>query len=178
MAAVSRKFTIGRDVGCDIPIADDSVSRLHAEFRVEPDGQIVVVDNHSRNGTALIRAGTRIQLDQASVSPSDEIQFGDVVLRVSDLLEAVKEKLPQSAANDGPPPLVDPVVIVRSSAEKAWALARRRWRESILIAMALAGMILLAVDPQSQSFKFIVGIIGSVVASLVLSIVQQHWQKK
>jgi pSer/pThr/pTyr-binding forkhead associated (FHA) protein len=179
MGAMSRKFTVGRDTGCDIAIADDSVSRIHAEFLVDADGQMVVVDNHSRNGTAVIRGGRRSRVEQASVSRDDEVQFGDVVLRVSDLLDAVRTKLPpQASSGELRPASVDPVEVLRASGESFWALMRRRWRESIVIGMALAGIILLSVDPQSQSFKFIVGIIGSVIASLVLSMVQQYWQKK
>ena len=173
MEGTSRSFTVGRDTGCDIPIADDSVSRIHAEFRVRPDGQIAITDNRSRNGTAVLRDGRPSRVaDETIVTREDEVQFGEVVLRVSDLLDAVKHKLPEET---GP---VDPVRLARASLDRALALARRRWRESLIAGMALAGMILVAVDPHSQSFKFIVGIIGSVIASLVLSMVQQYWQKK
>ncbi len=179
MEGTSRSFTVGRDTGCDVPIADDSVSRIHAAFRVQPDGQIVITDNHSRNGTAVLRTGRPTRVEEAVVSREDEVQFGDVVLRVSDLLDAVRDKPPRTfpPVEDATAP-ADPVQLARASLETAVGFAKRRWRESIIAAMALAGMILVAVDPQSQSFKFIVGIIGSVIASLVLSMVQQYWQKK
>ncbi|MBI4523796.1 MAG: FHA domain-containing protein [Deltaproteobacteria bacterium] len=35
---MTKKFTIGRDKNCDIPIADDSVSRLHAEITIVDGG--------------------------------------------------------------------------------------------------------------------------------------------
>lgn len=179
MQGTSRSFTVGRDTGCDIPIADDSVSRIHAAFRVQPDGRIVITDNRSRNGTSVLRAGRPLPVEEEMVSRDDEVQFGDVVLRVSDLLDAVRHKLPPTLpAADSPTEPVDPVRLAQTSIAKAVAFAKRRWRETIIAAMALAGMILVAVDPQSQSFKFIVGIIGSVIASLVLSMVQQYWQKK
>jgi hypothetical protein len=157
-------------MGCDIPIADDSVSRLHAELAVEPDGNILVIDNHSRNGTAVIRGGQLVRVaDSAAVSPDDEVQFGDVVLRVRDLLHG---KLPETGAARPPSEAIAPYV------DSAWTIIRRRWRESIIAAMVLAAVILLAFDSQSQTSKFLVGIMGSVIASLVLSMVQGFWQKK
>src|SRR5689334_11349957 len=110
MEGTSRSFTVGRDTGCDIPIADDSVSRIHAAFRVQPNGQLVITDNRSRNGTAVLRAGTPSPVQEAIVSGDDQVQFGDVVLRVSDLLDAVRHKLPPTlAAVEHPTPPVDPV---------------------------------------------------------------------
>jgi pSer/pThr/pTyr-binding forkhead associated (FHA) protein len=38
MASRERRFTIGRDKTCDVPIADDSVSRLHAQFSILAGG--------------------------------------------------------------------------------------------------------------------------------------------
>src|SRR3954469_19390522 len=120
MDGTSRSFTVGRDTGCDIPIADDSVSRIHAEFRVQPDGLIVITDNRSRNGTAVLREGRPSPVEQAVVSRSDEVQFGDVVLRMSDLLDAVRHKLPQPlAAIAEPTAPVDPVRLAGASLQKA-----------------------------------------------------------
>src|SRR5678809_1541964 len=51
------RFTIGRDRGCDIPIADDSVSRLHAEITLLDGGRVFLTDCHSSNSTFVMRDG-------------------------------------------------------------------------------------------------------------------------
>ena len=50
-----QRFTIGRDRGCDIPIADESVSRLHAQLTFTEGQQIFLTDCQSSNGTFLFR---------------------------------------------------------------------------------------------------------------------------
>lgn len=94
--AVAR-FTIGRDKSCDIPLADDSVSRLHAEFCVE-GSRLLIADRGSSNGTQLIRAGkppVPIR-EPAVVFPSDQIQFGTAVLSVADIVAAIRQRHPQA----------------------------------------------------------------------------------
>lgn len=97
------KFTIGRDKACDVPIADDSVSRRHAELTVLDQGKLLLVDCQSSNGTAIIEDGRPRPIRQAFVTPSDRVQLGSVVLSVSELLDAIGAKgphaTPQQAAN-------------------------------------------------------------------------------
>ena len=94
--AVAR-FTIGRDKSCDIPLADDSVSRLHAEFWVE-GSRLLIADRGSSNGTQLIRAGKPpVAIREAAVVfPSDQIQFGTAVLSVGEIVAAVRQRHPQA----------------------------------------------------------------------------------
>jgi pSer/pThr/pTyr-binding forkhead associated (FHA) protein len=66
---------IGRDDDCALRIMDRSVSRYHAELRVTEDGDLIVVDTGSLNGT---------QINDAPVSrrpihlvlPGDLLRFG------------------------------------------------------------------------------------------------------
>jgi hypothetical protein len=60
-------FTIGRDPTADIPVADGSVSRIHAE--------ITLLD------------GERI------FGPGDWVKFGAVTLSVADVVAAVRRKM-------------------------------------------------------------------------------------
>ncbi len=103
---MSRKFTIGRERGCDVLIGDDSVSRLHAEIWSE-NGQIMVADRGSSNGTKLIRNGTSAPLSMEAIHPGDQVKFGSVTLDFRDLIEAVEIKNP-GALSSGPPPLPGP----------------------------------------------------------------------
>ncbi len=44
---------IGRDAGCDIVLAENSISRVQAFLYVQANGSVVLVDNNSTNGTVV-----------------------------------------------------------------------------------------------------------------------------
>lgn len=68
--------TIGRLSDCDVPVADESVSRRHAEVRRQ-GSDIVVVDLGSTNGTKVNGAGVK----QRRLADGDEITVGSTKLR-------------------------------------------------------------------------------------------------
>lgn len=74
-----RLLKIGRDASCDIVLQSDKVSSLHAEMTVLNNGDILLEDKNSRNGTFLmnkpIKPGTSV-----SVRRGDAIRFADVEL--------------------------------------------------------------------------------------------------
>jgi pSer/pThr/pTyr-binding forkhead associated (FHA) protein len=86
------KFTIGRDKNCDVAIADDSVSRIHAELSVLDGGKLLLADTGSSNGTAVLQGGQLKRIEQAYVVPTDQVQFGSVVLTVEQILEAIDSR--------------------------------------------------------------------------------------
>ena len=88
------KFTIGRDKNCDVPIADDSVSRLHAELTIFDAGRLSLTDCQSSNGTAVIREGKPRPIQREIIFSTDHLQFGAVVISVKDLLDAIRRKYP------------------------------------------------------------------------------------
>lgn len=85
-------FTVGRDRTADIPIADPSVSRLHAELVPTTAQQLFVTDCRSSNGTFLIRNGTPRPITQETAGPGDQIRFGAVEVAVTDLLQIIAEQ--------------------------------------------------------------------------------------
>jgi predicted component of type VI protein secretion system len=113
---MSRRFTIGRERSCDVAIADDSVSRVHAEIWLNDDGSLMVADRGSSNGTILIRSGQVLSklttASNAIVMPADQVRFGNVTLSVADLIAAVESRhagaLTPASARRGPPPLPPP----------------------------------------------------------------------
>ncbi|MBI4906005.1 MAG: FHA domain-containing protein [Acidobacteria bacterium] len=111
------RFTIGRDRTCDIPIADDSVSRLHAELTLLDGGKYFLTDCHSSNSTYLIRDGSTKKITQELVAAGDRVQFGDIVLGMSDILDAIRPRLVAAPQNASAPvrtgPLPDSVKLVR-----------------------------------------------------------------
>jgi len=78
-----RPLVIGRDPGCDIRIADPSVSRRHSEIMLK-GGEVHLRDLGSRNATLV--NGELVK--NALLKPGDEILIGEVVLAVSDAGDA------------------------------------------------------------------------------------------
>lgn len=98
-----KKFTIGRDRSCDIPVADQSVSTHHAELTFLDDGKLLITDCNSTNGTRLIQANGHEQpVRQELVSPMDQVRFGRVTLSIKAILEALALKYPHFQQGFGP----------------------------------------------------------------------------
>jgi pSer/pThr/pTyr-binding forkhead associated (FHA) protein len=97
MKSPSRKFTIGRDEKCDVPIADDSVSRVHAELMFLDGGKLSITDCKSSNGTVLLRQGKSSRIEHETILPTDRLRFGAAELSVTDLMEALRGKYPDMA---------------------------------------------------------------------------------
>src|SRR5690242_15107430 len=122
MESPLRKFTVGRDRKCDVAIADDSVSRLHAEVIVTSDGKLSVTDRGSSNGTYLIRAGKKQRVTEQTLIHSDALVFGTVEIQVKDLLAAIRSKHPDFPANALP--VMPGAAAARGSEPKADRLVR------------------------------------------------------
>lgn len=74
-----RLLKIGRDGSCDIVLHSDKASSLHAEITLLNNGDILLEDKNSRNGTFImnrpIKPGTAVNIKRG-----DAIRFGDVEL--------------------------------------------------------------------------------------------------
>lgn len=79
--------SIGRGSDSDITIAEDMVSRRHAQLIVEPDNHIFIEDHKSTNGTFV--NGERIQ--KATLKEGDRILIGTSILK---LVPAQEESRP------------------------------------------------------------------------------------
>lgn len=66
------EFSIGRNAGCDMAIADPTVSRVHARLERTPDGWLLR-DLGSTNGT---RVNGWLVRGQVPVRPGDLVSFG------------------------------------------------------------------------------------------------------
>ncbi|HLH38063.1 MAG TPA: FHA domain-containing protein [Bryobacteraceae bacterium] len=115
-----RRFTIGRERSCDVAVADDSVSRIHAEIWLNEDGSLMLADRGSSNGTFLIRAGQNFPLTHAIVMAADQVRLGSVTLSVAELIDAIESRHPGALTPDTarpgayPPP---PPLPARAAAE-------------------------------------------------------------
>lgn len=92
----SGTYTMGRDEGAQIRIPLASVSRKHAELRVE-DNRVVVRDLGSSNGTTKNFEAVK---DEAELAANDVLGLGDFYLRVQiDGMPASPER-PEPPAKD------------------------------------------------------------------------------
>ena len=93
-----RKYTIGRALTCDIVLADDSVSRIHAELTFLENGEFLVTDCGSTQGTFVMRRGVEVRVihDEAALPP-DTLRFGTVSMPVKEILQAIYLKHPPVA---------------------------------------------------------------------------------
>lgn len=99
---------VGRREGCEVLLADKSVSRSHARLEKRSDGWYVV-DNGSANGTFV--NGRRVE----DAKLGDEVSFGDITFRVelrNDAVaaETVQLATPRNLRFDGPAPARRPPV--------------------------------------------------------------------
>lgn len=93
-----RRFTVGRANTCDIPIAHDSVSRMHAEVELLDGDRLRVRDLDSENGTLLIRQGREFPIKQEVVFLNDTLRFGEVALAARDVIDILKTAAQQDVA--------------------------------------------------------------------------------
>lgn len=103
MNTKQRTFSIGRGRSCDIILAHDSVSRLHAEISFAEDGKLILTDCKSTCGTFLIQGnGDAQRLHQELVSPLDELKFGEIQITVRQLIETLQLKFPRLESSSPP----------------------------------------------------------------------------
>jgi two-component system, NtrC family, sensor kinase len=69
------QLMMGRDPLCDVPLTDASISRHHAELRVE-EGKFHIIDLNSSNGTFV----NGVPVSEAAIRPGDQIRLGTQIL--------------------------------------------------------------------------------------------------
>jgi predicted component of type VI protein secretion system len=92
-----QRFTIGRSADCDVVVADETVSRRHAELVVLERGTLYLIDCQSTHGTHVTEHGRTRAISEAYVSPAAIVRFGDAAMSVDELLAAVRARRPQAA---------------------------------------------------------------------------------
>ena len=101
MYKVRENVSIGRSVQADIQILDEGISRKHCILRKAPNGDILIEDNHSTNGTYA--NGERISVHK--LADGDKIQVGSTtILKFTyhdDLEESFQRQMYDSALRDG-----------------------------------------------------------------------------
>lgn len=81
-----KTYSIGRGDENDVVIRDHSVSRNHAELRVDDEGKFQLIDLNSTNGTFVRDGEEWVQVYQAYVAEDERIMFGSTATTVTALL--------------------------------------------------------------------------------------------
>jgi len=76
-AISSDRLSIGREGDNDVVITDSTVSRHHAVITKDAAGTVTIEDGGSSNGVVI----NGLRVDQATLSPGDEIKIGDNYFR-------------------------------------------------------------------------------------------------
>lgn len=74
-----RLLKVGRDASCDIVLQSTKVSALHAEITLLNNGDIILEDKESRNGTYIMNSRIRPNTP-VNIKRGDAIRFADVEL--------------------------------------------------------------------------------------------------
>ena len=90
----SLPFRIGRSSSNDLVIEDPSVSRHHARILLQ-DGQVMILDENSSNGTQVNDELTRL----TKLRHGDRVQFGDILLRF-DAAQEVGDEASEESEED------------------------------------------------------------------------------
>ena len=69
-------YRIGRGKNCEVVLADNSVSRQHAELVVSKSGKFYLTDCKSNNGTFVGRGGKWLPVVQDFVEPDEVLLIG------------------------------------------------------------------------------------------------------
>ncbi|WP_437956537.1 FHA domain-containing protein [Sorangium sp. So ce119] len=88
------QISVGRTRNCDVVLRNPSVSKLHAHFRLDAQGQLVIIDNGSQNGTR-VNGKLLTESEPHAVAVGDVIQFGRLTTSLLDaarLFDMVREQ--------------------------------------------------------------------------------------
>ncbi len=102
MFRIEKNFMkLGRGSDCELSLADNDISRIHAEIRRLDDGSVIIRDLNSTNGTFV----NGVQITEHRLNDGDRIQLGrSTILKFSlhdELEELFQRRLYESAVLDG-----------------------------------------------------------------------------
>jgi transcriptional regulator with GAF, ATPase, and Fis domain len=123
---------IGRGPDCELRLNGPHISGQHARISASGGGYLVV-DQGSANGTALLRDGTRVELDGAG--RTETLAHGDELWLGGDAGEATKLRV--SLGDEAPPPEVVTTRSLQELAAAAQALEPKVW-SAVLAALGAA----------------------------------------
>lgn len=88
-----KTYTIGRSRNCHIVLADDTVSKEHAQISLTGERKIFLTDTGSRNGTYLLKGKEFRKIQKKThIVPGDTVKFGECEMVVGDILDDLRRR--------------------------------------------------------------------------------------
>lgn len=92
-------FRIGRRSDNHIVLLDDSVSRCHAELVLTPDGQAMLTDRCSSEGTFVKEKEGWLRISHREIDRPAQLRFGDFSIQANKIINAAEEIQREQDAN-------------------------------------------------------------------------------
>jgi pSer/pThr/pTyr-binding forkhead associated (FHA) protein len=87
-----KSYLIGRDLHCDVVIADPTIGRQHCELISDTDTHFILADRDSMNGTFLWKAGDWCRVTTVRVARDDKIRLGLYETSIEQLVRSFAER--------------------------------------------------------------------------------------
>jgi pSer/pThr/pTyr-binding forkhead associated (FHA) protein len=84
-------LSIGRSAGCDIVIADPTVSRRHARIAMIGPDAFLFVDSGSTSGSYRMEGDGWLRITRSQLANRDRVRLGEFETTVADLLARAGE---------------------------------------------------------------------------------------
>src|SRR5262245_5579636 len=96
----ARSYVLGRGKGCDVDLADGSVSRKHATLCIGGDGALHLSDFPSRLGTFVYRGGAWQRIEASAIEPNEPVMFGEHRTTPKQLIELIRRRMSGMTTDD------------------------------------------------------------------------------
>jgi hypothetical protein len=85
--------TIGSSPQCDLVLANDTVSDIHAQVQLTHDGFLTVVDAGSEHGSFVERNGQWARVLKVGLGSNDRIRCGELPVELKQLVDLFGERV-------------------------------------------------------------------------------------
>lgn len=145
-------YSIGRDEGNDIVIEDLSVSRRHARIEELGDGQYMVIDLGSANGSYVEHSEDWQQFAEAEVTAAEALMLGEYRTTARDLIRRVMKPRPPGATviasaeetQRGPIPAPGETAHSTETLGSAWSRLPEYQKIATIVVATVLGLLIIA----------------------------------
>jgi pSer/pThr/pTyr-binding forkhead associated (FHA) protein len=86
-----KSYLIGRDLHCDVVIADPTIGRQHCELISDSDTHFILVDRDSMNGTFLWKGEEWSRIKTVRVARGDKVRLGLYETSIEQLMRSLAQ---------------------------------------------------------------------------------------
>ncbi len=168
------RFVIGRDLRCDLTLSDIKVSRNHAYIQVLAEGQAMLHDMGSTNGTFV---NGRPLTGSVFLHGEEEIRVGDTLLSVHPDWQQPQQEpdTPVLARPPGPGPVTTERMAMRRTVRRATTVAIVSVAAAVVVVVTVVALFLTGVLPPNSAMT-VPGVVEAVRPSTVVILANEGGQ--